>query len=310
MKNKKLLGSICCIISACLWGGCGASGQYLINELHMSSLWLTSFRLSICGIVLMLYFSFRMRSEVFQIWKNKKDAIELILFSLIGVTALYYTYFITVQYTNAATATVLQYLSPVLIVIYMSVRTRKRPTAQEATAVCFALAGTFLLATHGNFRSLQISSTGLFWGIVSAITLAFYTVFPRRLLSRYPTIYLYGWAVFFGAIVLNFISPFWQMEGNLDTVGVLLLLYTLFFGTLLSYPIFLYGVKQIGPARSSILSSLEPMTTAVITVVFLATPLHIMDIIGMVLITATVFILAVKPRRQAAAVEKNEKPSL
>ena len=304
IKNPKLFGSACCIISACLWGGCGAAGQYLINELGLSSLWLTSFRVSYCGILLLLYFTIKLRSEVIGIFHNKKDSLELILFSLIGVAAVYYSYFTAVSYTNAPTATVLQYLSPILIVFYMAIRNKKLPSMKEFIAVVFALLGTYILATHGDIHSLAISPLGLIWGLISAVTLAFYTVYPRRLLTKYNTMYIYGWAVFISAIAMNFLAPFWKLPASVNTTGVILLIYTLLFGTLVSYPLFLVGVKYIGPTQSSLLSSIEPAATAVIAVLFLHTQLTIMDIIGMICITATVFILSAPSRKKTPAVEE------
>ena len=88
----------------------------------------------------------------------------MLLFSLIGMLFMQYGYFLAIGHSNAATATVLQYLAPVMIVIYVSIRYHKMPSFFEFAAVLCALLGTFLLATHGNVKSLSISPLALFWG--------------------------------------------------------------------------------------------------------------------------------------------------
>lgn len=102
------------------------------------------------------------RKRNFDIWKNKKDAKDMLLFSLIGMLFMQYGYFLAIGHSNAATATVLQYLAPVMIVIYVSIRYHKMPSFFEFAAVLCALLGTFLLATHGNVKSLSISPLALF----------------------------------------------------------------------------------------------------------------------------------------------------
>ena len=68
------------------------------------------------------------RKRNFDIWKNKKDAKDMLLFSLIGMLFMQYGYFLAIGHSNAATATVLQYLAPVMIVIYVSIRYHKMPS--------------------------------------------------------------------------------------------------------------------------------------------------------------------------------------
>jgi putative permease len=65
------------------------------------------------------------RKRNFDIWKNKKDAKDMLLFSLIGMLFMQYGYFLAIGHSNAATATVLQYLAPVMIVIYVPYDTIK-----------------------------------------------------------------------------------------------------------------------------------------------------------------------------------------
>jgi drug/metabolite transporter (DMT)-like permease len=80
------------------------------------------------------------------------------------MVAVQYTYFEAIHKSNAATATVLQYMGPVFIAIYMAFKQRRLPNFIEFVAIILALSGTFLLVTHGKFGSLAISTEGLLVG--------------------------------------------------------------------------------------------------------------------------------------------------
>jgi len=51
---------------------------------------------------------------------HRRSAIQLIVFGLVGMFSVQYTYMISIQHGNAAAATLLQYLAPVMIIIYLS----------------------------------------------------------------------------------------------------------------------------------------------------------------------------------------------
>ena len=55
-----------------------------------------------------------------------------------------------ISYSNAATATVLQTLNLVLIMLVTCLRLRRRPRRVEAVSLLLALLGTYLLATGGD----------------------------------------------------------------------------------------------------------------------------------------------------------------
>ena len=299
--GKQALGFLIVIASAVMWGSTGVAGEYLINQRGLSSAWLTTYRTTFGGLLMVLFLAFRMKRRVFIVWKNKKDARQMILFGLFGVGFNLYFYMLAVQHTNAPTATTLQYLSPAMIVLFSAAREKKMPTRKEILGVILALSGVFLISTHGNPRTLTITETGLLIGISSAVTLSFYNIYPRRLLAAYGSVYTFAWGQLVAGILMNIIRcPIWRFtppaNGIMDLPLILVLAYQLFFGTMISYCIYLTGVTLIGPSKASMLSSIEPVATAILAAAVLSTPLVFMDYIGILLITACVLILAVPSR--------------
>jgi drug/metabolite transporter (DMT)-like permease len=176
MKNHVLKGFLLAIGAAILWGVSGTFGQFLFQKRAVNVEWLITVRMLVTGIVLLLLAGIHKKNEIWQIWHHRKDSLALLLFSIFGVLAVQYTYFAAINYSNAATATVLQYTGPVLIAIYMALNKRKFPSKVACLAILLAILGTFLLVTHGNFGSLSISPLALFfWFNVSCYACFLYT---------------------------------------------------------------------------------------------------------------------------------------
>ena len=177
-------GMLNVLIAAVLWGSSGVCAQYIMEQSQMSSQFLTMTRLIFAGLIL-LTLSFVHGDKIFSIINNHKDAISLLIFSVVGALTVQLTFLLTIEKSNAATATVLQFLSPTIIVAWFSLVRKSRPGILVFCAILTSLVGTFLLVTHGNPTSLSISPAALFWGIASAFAAAFYTTYPSTLIARY-----------------------------------------------------------------------------------------------------------------------------
>lgn len=129
----------------------------------MSSPFLTMTRLIFAGLILLML-SFVHGDKIFSLFKDRKDALSLLIFSVVGALTVQLTFLLTIEKSNAATATVLQFLSPTIIVAWFALVRKARPGVLVLTAILTSLIGTFLLVTHGNPTSLSISPAALFWG--------------------------------------------------------------------------------------------------------------------------------------------------
>ncbi|MDO4531461.1 MAG: EamA family transporter [Bacillota bacterium] len=300
MKNKVLMGSIFCIFAACCWGVSGAAGQFLFDHTGITPEWLVSTRTLAVGILMLAFLQIR-KGGVFEIWTDKDDRKGIVIFTLGGMLFMQYGYFAAIDHCNAATATVLQYTAPILIVVYLALRNKKLPTLVESIAVAGCLIGTILLATHGDLNNLSLSPLALFWGLLSAVALAFYTIYPTRLLAKYDTMLLIGWSMLIGSFVMHFVHPSWDYAANWDLPGVAAMVFIILFGTMTPYLLFLNGVKYIGPTKSSLFASAEPIASTVVSVVWLKVGLEAMDYLGFVFIVTAVLMLSfIKPKEAKA----------
>ncbi len=85
--------------------------------------------------------------------KKKADLLRLLIFAFCGISLCQFTYFMAIEASNAGTATVLQYLSPILILSAVCIKEKRRPVGLELGAIRLSLLGTFVLGTHGNIHT-------------------------------------------------------------------------------------------------------------------------------------------------------------
>ena len=291
-NNTQLTGYIYALSAAILWGVSGNFGQFLFQQRAMGIEWLVVTRLLISGVILLALSASQKKKDFWIIFRNKKDTVDLILYTFLGIVAVQYTYFAAIKHSNAATATVLQYVGPVLIAIYLAFVNRKLPSLKQFIAILLAITGTFLLVTHGSFETLSISNEGLFWGLLSAAALAYYTVKPVNLLNKYPAALVIGWGMVIGGIGFSFVHAPWKVSGEWDGYTWVFTLFIIFLGSLVSFYIYLSAVKMIGAQTTSLLASAEPLSATVMAVFWLNVPFGLMDWIGTICIVATILLLA------------------
>ena len=128
MKRYEVIGVLLTLLGAILWGVSGASVQFLSNFRDMNLEWLVTMRLITAGLLTVIYAWFKYGNAIFDVFRNLKDIVGLIVFGVFGMALCQYTYFKSIALAGAGIATVLQYLAPSMIIIYMLARYGKRPS--------------------------------------------------------------------------------------------------------------------------------------------------------------------------------------
>ena len=294
MPSPILKGFTLAIIAAIMWGVSGTFAQFLFQQRGINVDWLITLRMLVSGSILLLFAVFIEKCDLWSIWKNKKDALQLLIFSFTGMLAVQYTYFAAIKHSNAATATVLQYVGPVIIAVFLAFKYKKLPNSTEFIAIALAILGTFLLVTHGDIQSLSISGIAFFFGIASAVALAIYTLQPVRLLVKYKSSLVIGWGLFLGGMGFSLLKAPLNMGGIWDIQAYLYTAFIVVFGTLIAFYAYLTAVKIIGGQKTSLLASAEPLSATILAVLWLNVTFSGMDWLGSLCIVSTIYLLSRK----------------
>ena len=291
--TKTLKGTLFTVIAGIAWGLSGTSGQYLMVH-GISALVLTNIRLIVAGLLLVLLSYIKSKEQFLAFLKDKSSLFSLLLFSLFGLFLNQLAYLSAIQETNAGTATVLQYVCPVGILAYTCIKDKVAPTIAEILSMILAIGGTFLIATHGQMDQLSMTPAGLFWGLFSALTYALYIILPIKLIQKWGSILVIG----VGMTISGFVAvPFTGIIGAsllrsfdifLAFAGIILI------GTVFAYTAFLKGASMVGPVKSSLLASIEPISAVFFAFIIMGDIFYPVDFLGMAMILLAVTIISLK----------------
>lgn len=300
MKRYEVIGIILTLLGATLWGVSGTSVQFVGNFRNMNLEWLLTMRLITAGLLTVLYGWVRQGNAIFNVFRNWRDTLGLVIFGVFGMALCQYTYFRSIVIAGAGIATVLQYLAPSMIIIYLLVRYGKRPSTGEIISVILALAGTICLMGNNGFSFESFRSDVLFWGLLSAVGVAVYSVSPVRLLATYGTIPIVGFGMLLSGLVAAVLFHQPHSYATWDVWTVVGCFNVVFLGTIVSFNAYLEGVKRIGAVSGSILSSIEPISAAFFGWALLGNQFNWVGILGMAMIITTVIIIALEKRGQSS----------
>ena len=292
METKiKLRGMTLASLASSLWAVSGISGEILFKKFNFSSDWLVSTRTLISGILLFLIVIFIEKKSILRPFKNKIDCAGIILLGTAGMYLVQYTYFKTIELSNVSFATILQFTAPFFIFIYESIKNKKVPAVSTVILLLMTILGVIFIATKGNFSNLSVSLEALLLGIISAIMIAFYSTYPKKLLKKYGSITVVGWGMIVGSIISNVIHPIWKIEGDVNTQSIIQVMIVVILGTSIAYLIYIASLNYISSSLAGILTAFEPVLAAILSVAIFGLKFSFIEIVGFVLVFVSIFIL-------------------
>ncbi|CAM4180513.1 membrane protein [Bacillus manliponensis] len=299
MNNNRRLGLIMIITGATLWGLSGPMIQWLFQHTKVSSIDFLVIRLLLAGVFILSFLLIR-KQHIFRIWQQPRHLLQLIIFSILGMLGAQYAFIETVHISNAVTATLFQFLGPVLITIYVAMQYKKLPSTMQVLAIVAALTGTYFIITNGSVQNIVLSKEAILFGLLTAIGFAFYTLHPASLIKQWGTTLIIGWGMLIGGIALFIYNRSFEWKQLSQTFTLLtfsMLILIIISGTL-SFLLYIGSLKYLSPTETSILSSIEPLVAAIISIVWLKESFGAYQLLGGVCIVVAVIFLTM-PEKEA-----------
>ncbi|MFY9920814.1 MAG: EamA family transporter [Mycobacterium sp.] len=103
-----------------------------------------------------------------------QHAKTVVVYGLVPVAGAQLFYFNAVEHLSVGVALLLEYTAPILVVGYVWVTTRRRPTNLTLAGVALAIAGIMLVLDV--FAGAHINGIGVAWGLAAAVCAACYFV--------------------------------------------------------------------------------------------------------------------------------------
>lgn len=293
-RRRVRRGVVATLVGGTLWGVNGTVSKWLMDTYAIDPLWLVCLReLTACWLFLAAAaLTAKGREQLAGVWRSPRDLLAILGVSLGAILFSQVAYLMAIDWTNSATATVMQSLGMVFVLGFVCLKMRRRPRRRELLGVACALAGTYLVATGGNPGQLSLPAEGLAWGIACAVAAACLAILPAAPMARWGNFTVNGLAFLVSGALLAAVYRPWERMPQIDALGVAVLAGCVVLGTFGAYALYLQGVKDAGSMRASLLGTVEPVTATLATVVWLGTAFSPAEVVGFALIIAMVYLTA------------------
>ncbi|MES3652474.1 EamA family transporter [Staphylococcus saprophyticus] len=225
----------------------------------------------------------------------KATIINILIFTLFGMILNQYSYMLSIFHGNAAIATMLEYMSPIYVIIWLVLRKKDKLKILDTLSLIILIFSLFLLLTNGDIKTLKVSDQSLFWGIISGVSLAFYTIYSKKLLIKFPSLLIIGWSMIIGGLLMNIKFPIWDINlKEIQITNIILILLNILTGTALAYWLYIKSVEYINEKKTIIFSTIEPIIAITSSVFIMHISFEKYQTIGIILILISITQLSLK----------------
>lgn len=279
MKNPKTLGLIQVMGAALLWGTLGLFGRSL-NSLGVAATSIVTIRIIIAFLGLVLFWAL-VKKKLPKI--NSKDIPLLLIYTLTSVVAYNFLYFSAISLIPIALAAILLYLSPIFVLLFSALLLKEKVTTHKILSALVVFIGIGMVI---NIKSGgQFSTLGLLYGVGAGITFALYSVLGKRLMEKNETLDVVTYSFGLGGLglfILSLLRSEVSFQYPAQAWGLLIILGLI--PTLLAFILYNSGLRKIKASEASIISTLEPVTAAILGSIVLLEKLSVMQMIGIIVV--------------------------
>ena len=273
------------------WGVNATVSKLLMNDYHADPLWIACVRELLAGVIFLVCAGIFTPDKFINSLKDYRSYPRLLLCAFFCVLMVQVSYLKAIDWTNSGTATVLQTLNLLVVLVFVCIMGKRLPGKRESIGVVLAFVGTVLIATGGDLSQLSLLLPGLLWGLTDAVCTSLLAILPIALMAKWGNFMANGvMFIVSGLMLLPLVRP-WTTAPALDWFGIGLMAFTVVFGTFGAYWLFLGGTQRCGAMRATMLGTSEPVTATITGVLFAGAVFTPTDLVGFAMITIMVFLV-------------------
>ena len=279
-SSKVMKGIFWSAVASATWGISGTTIQFISQNQHIPTDWFLSTRTLGSGTILLIISFILYGKKTFNVFSTWKSFGHLFAYATLGLMANLLTFYLAIQSGNASAATILQYFIK-----------HQRPLSTDLIAFIISLLGVLLAITKGDLTQMSIPMNSFLWGLGSGITAAFYVVLPRPIAQDNPPLVVLGWGTFIAGVLFNLYHPVWINTPHITSTVVLSISTVILVGTIIPFGLLLYSSRFAPSDVISIMDALQPVTTSILSVIFLGLEMNWVEIVGIILVIVAIYIL-------------------
>ena len=277
------------LITAAMGFALSGVAAKVLREADMDAFRLTQIRSTGAALIL-LTFAFIKGKD--QLYARRDELKDLILFGIIGVSAVTSFYFFALKYLFVSVALIIEFTATIWIALYLRFIKKKHISPIMWLGIVFAFSGLVLVSQI--WSSSTLHPIGVAVAFADAFALAYYFLTADRLTQTRSSLSLMTWGIGVAAIFWAIILPWWNfpfeyltdtysLSGNLSEYsapGWALILWIITIGTVIPYLLTVTGIRELSAGTSSVIGMIEPIFAGVIAWILLNEALSEIQLIG------------------------------
>lgn len=284
---------LCIIIGAALWGLIGIFVKMLAAE-GFTSLQIVTLR-TLASALCITPVLMKLGKQHFKI--ALKDLWMFIGTGIISLTFFNYCYFNCMQASSLAVAALLLYTAPAFVMIMSLFLFGERFTPMKG----LALVATFIgcgFVTGALTGEMNLSLSGVLYGLGSGIGYALYSIFGKFALKKYSSFTISAYTFYIALLGSLPIADFanctaaWGWNTVIGSLGLGLIC------AVFPYVLYTQGLQYVEAGQASILATIEPCVAAIVGVVVFAEPLTWDKLLGIGLVVGAVVALNLPQKKE------------
>jgi drug/metabolite transporter (DMT)-like permease len=311
-RSSTLTGLVIATLAALAFGMSGPFAKPLL-EAGWSPAAAVTARAIIGGLVLAPFAIIALKGRWMALWRARSRILAI---GLIGVAATQLAYFAAIERISVGTAILIEFMAPLLLVMFVWARSRKAPKAVVLVGSVFALFGLTLVVSPGG--DVTLDPIGLAFAAAAAVGCAVYFVAAARVDDDLPPVAVASVSLILGGIMIGLIglTGVMPLRATFDTVQLfggsvawwIPMLIVGVIATGIAYATSIKGSQILGSRLASFAGLLEVVAATVYAWLLLGEQMTVPQLIGGVLIL--VGIAFVRSDRTVEVVPPAESASL
>jgi len=217
--------------------------------------------------------------------RTQGNLARLIVFGVV-LASVHVTYYWAMEGLGVGPGVTVQFLAPILVLIWLRFGRRRNVSAAAWLAAAAALVGLVMVTRA--WATASLDGWAMLAGLGSAVTFAAYLVMGEELGRRIGavTTLAYGFAV--AAVFWLVVQPLWTFPGGLETRDITELVWVGVGGTMIPFLLEMAALRRAAAGLVGVIATVEPVIAAGTAWVFLAQALHPVQVVGGIIVVGAV----------------------
>jgi drug/metabolite transporter (DMT)-like permease len=190
---------------------------------------------------------------------RRGDVPQLAFLGVCGLALVHATYYAAIDHLEIGVALVIQYMAPLLLLLWLSLFHGRHLAPSLWGAVALSIVGCALVVQAYDPGALD--GLGVAYAAGAAVTFAIYMVASERAGQRYESVTTLLWAFLFASLFWAVVQPWWDFP--FSETDPWLALGVIVIGTLLPFICVVAALRHLPAPRAAVAATLEPVIAAI-----------------------------------------------